>query len=1016
MQITVNRFLTLLILCMCSFVAMAQKVTVSGVVMDGSLNEPMTGASVVLLQPKDSAQSAGISTDLEGRFKLPAVKAGNYIMRISYMGFQTYYRNIVLPKNNKSINLGTITLQENSKMMKEAEVTARVAQVEMKADTFVFNADAYRMPEGSMLEELVKKLPGAEIDDEGNIKINGKSVSKIMVDGKEYFQNDTKMALKNLPSKLIKKLKSYDKKSDYSRITGIDDGEEETVLDLSVKKGMKDGWVGNFDAAYGTEDRYSGKANVNRFMDNSYLSVIGSRNNVNDFGGRWGGGGSGITTSTMGGATFAWENGKPEYTAGLLKLGGNVRYSSRDSESETRTNSEMFLPTGASQFSNSKNLGTNWSQSVNANFQIEWFPDSMTNILFRPNFSHSDGNSFSNNRSVTFNKNPFEAGLTDPVEEYKKMTDTEGIRVNGNERLNSGDNYSNNVDASLQVNRRLGVPGRNITLNVDGAYNESDNKSYSRSMVRYYQRTSDELNADYQNTMSPSKNYSVQGRFSYTEPILKGTVLQLSYQAQYRFQDTNRDMSIYDKLEEALKDKDLTDVTAADLYYGTYKGMSFESYGIDLTQLVRDTENSQYATYREFNQSVNLMFRHNSKLENGQEFNFNAGVNWQPQRTDMEYEKRGRYIDTTRHIQNWAPRLNFRWKISNTSQLRVRYNGRMSQPSMTNLIEVMDNSNPLRISTGNAGLKSSWNDNFNVDYNNYITEKQMGWYAGFRGDKTRRSISNATIYDTESGVNYSRPMNIDGAWSVRTWMGFNTALDKEKHFNLNWSQSINHANNVGYISSKLNTGAQQFLYPVVDMNGLFNYMSENNLLEKANTKSTDLGENLRINYRNDLLEVGVNGGMNYQHARNDMLASGNRDTWFFNYGGNVVVNMPWDMQFSSDISQQSRRGYDDASMNTNELIWNAQLSQNFLKQKNATVSVQWYDILRNRSSISRSLSATNRSDTWTNAIHSYVMVHFIYRFNLLGDKEARAAGFGGAGMGGHGGRGGYGGGGRGGRF
>lgn len=1001
---------------MCSFLAMAQKVTVSGVVMDGSLNEPMTGASVVLLQPKDSAQSAGISTDLEGRFKLPAVKAGNYIMRISYMGFQTYYRNIVLPKNNKSINLGTITLQENSKMMKEAEVTARVAQVEMKADTFVFNADAYRMPEGSMLEELVKKLPGAEIDDDGNIKINGKSVSKIMVDGKEYFQNDTKMALKNLPSKLIKKLKSYDKKSDYSRITGIDDGEEETVLDLSVKKGMKDGWVGNFDAAYGTEDRYSGKANVNRFMDNSYLSVIGSRNNVNDFGGRWGGGGSGITTSTMGGATFAWENGKPEYTAGLLKLGGNVRYSSRDSESETRTNSEMFLPTGASQFSNSKNLGTNWSQSVNANFQIEWFPDSMTNILFRPNFSHSDGNSFSNNRSVTFNKNPFEAGLTDPVEEYKKMTDTEGIRVNGNERLNSGDNYSNNVDASLQVNRRLGVPGRNITLNVDGAYSESDNKSYSRSMVRYYQRTSDELNADYQNTMSPSKNYSVQGRFSYTEPILKGTVLQLSYQAQYRFQDTNRDMSIYDKLEEALKDKDLTDVTAADLYYGTYKGMSFESYGIDLTQLVPDAENSQYATYREFNQSVNLMFRHNSKLENGQEFNFNAGVNWQPQRTDMEYEKRGRYIDTTRHIQNWAPRLNFRWKISNTSQLRVRYNGRMSQPSMTNLIEVMDNSNPLRISTGNAGLKSSWNDNFNVDYNNYITEKQMGWYAGFRGDKTRRSISNATIYDTESGVNYSRPMNIDGAWSVRTWMGFNTALDKEKHFNLNWSQSINHANNVGYISSKLNTGAQQFLYPVVDMNGLFNYMSDNNLLEKANTKSTDLGENLRINYRNDLLEVGVNGGMNYQHARNDMLASGNRDTWFFNYGGNVVVNMPWDMQFSSDISQQSRRGYDDASMNTNELIWNAQLSQNFLKQKNATVSVQWYDILRNRSSISRSLSATNRSDTWTNAIHSYVMVHFIYRFNLLGDKEARAAGFGGAGMGGHGGRGGYGGGGRGGRF
>lgn len=1008
---------------MCSFVAMAQKVTVSGVVMDGSLNEPMTGASVVLLQPKDSAQSAGISTDLEGRFKLPAVKAGNYIMRISYMGFQTYYRNIVLPKNNKSINLGTITLQENSKMMKEAEVTARVAQVEMKADTFVFNADAYRMPEGSMLEELVKKLPGAEIDDDGNIKINGKSVSKIMVDGKEYFQNDTKMALKNLPSKLIKKLKSYDKKSDYSRITGIDDGEEETVLDLSVKKGMKDGWVGNFDAAYGTEDRYSGKANVNRFMDNSYLSVIGSRNNVNDFGGRWGGGGSGITTSTMGGATFAWENGKPEYTAGLLKLGGNVRYSSRDSESETRTNSEMFLPTGASQFSNSKNLGTNWSQSVNANFQIEWFPDSMTNILFRPNFSHSDGNSFSNNRSVTFNKNPFEAGLTEPVDDYKE--DIEHYKeslgmVNSNERVNDGNNYNNSFNAGLQINRRLAVPGRNITLNLDGSYNESNNESYNRSIVRYYQRA-DEMNADYQDISSPSKNYSYQGRLSYTEPILKGTHLQLSYQAQYRYQDSDRGLKHYEELEKVIQTNPiLNNITALNLYEGTFSDgngqlLYLPDY-IDFSKLKEDLQNSQYAKYKEFNQSVNLMFRHTSTFENGQELRLNLGVNWQPQRTEMDYERLGIKDTLVRHIQNWAPRFNMRWKISNTSQLRVRYNGNMSQPSMTNLIEVMDNSNPLRISTGNAGLKSSWNDRFNVDYNNYITEKQMGWNINAWGNINRRSISNAVIYDTESGVSYSRPMNIDGDWNAGTWMGFNTALDAKKYFNFSVNLNLSHSNNVGYVSSNLEAEAGKFVTGQIDMNELFDYMGKNNLLKKSTTRSTNIGDNLRINFRNDLLEVGVNGGMNYQHARNDMQASGNRDTWFFNYGGNVVVNMPWDMQFSSDISQQSRRGYDDASMNTNELIWNAQLSQNFLKQKNATVSVQWYDILRNRSSISRSLSATNRSDTWTNAIHSYVMVHFIYRFNLLGDKEARAAGFGGMGMGGQGGRGGYGGGGRGGRF
>ncbi|MBR5395204.1 MAG: TonB-dependent receptor [Bacteroidaceae bacterium] len=1009
----VNRLSFLIILCLCSLVAVAQKVTLSGNVKDGALNEPLTGAAVVLLQPKDSAQAAGVSSDLEGNFKLPAVKAGNYILRISFMGFQTYYRNIALPKGNKSINLGTITLEENSKMLKETEVTAKLAQVEMKADTFVYNAEAFRLPEGSALEELVRKLPGAEVDDEGNIKINGKSVSKIMVDGKEYFQNDTKMAMKNLPSKLIKKLKAYDKKSDYSRITGIDDGEEETVLDLSVKKGMKEGWVGNFDGAYGTEDRYSGKANINRFMDHSYLSVIGSRNNINDGGGRWGwGGGGGITTSTMGGATFAWENGKPDYAAGLLKIGGNVRYDSRDSESASRTNSEMFLPSGSSQFSNSKNQGTNWSQNFNANFQFEWFPDSLTNIMFRPNFSHSNGNSSSHSHSVTFNESPFDAGLTDPVEEYRTMDDPNNIRVNANERLNNGNNHSDNVNGELQVNRRLWVPGRNLTLNIGGSYSENDNKSYSRSMIKYFQR--DEINADYQNTMSPSKNYNYQGRLSYTEPILKGTVVQASYQAQYRFQDSDREMMVYENLEQALKDRGLTDVTAVDLYNGTYNGVSFADYGIDFTQLTRDAQNSQYATYREFNQNVNLMLRHNSKFENGQELFFNAGVNWQPQRTEMDYLKAGLDTSVVRKIQNWAPRFNVRWKISNTSQLRIRYNGYMTQPSMTNLIEVMDNSNPLYISTGNAGLKSSWTDRFNLDYNNYITEKQMGWNINGWANINRRTISNATIYDTQSGVSYSRPMNIDGGWNAGTWMGFNTAIDPKKHFNFNWNQNINYSKNVGYISSDLDDGAKQYVAGGIDMNGLFDYLERNNLLKKATTKSTTLGENLRINYRNDLIEVGVNGGMNYQHARNDMQQNGNRDTWSFSYGGNVVINTPWDMQFSSDISQQSRRGYDDATMNTNELIWNAQLSQNFLKSKNATVSVQWYDILRQRSSISRNYSATNRSDTWTNAIHSYVMVHLIYRFNLVGNKEARAAGFNGGG-GGQGGRGGGGwGGGRGG--
>ena len=565
--------LYLLVTIICPLMVMGQKITVSGLIMDGSTNETMPGATIVLLQPKDSTQASGALSKEDGKFTLPAVKAGSYIMRISYVGYLTQYKNLTLNKANKDINVGTFTLQEDSKMLKETEVVARLAQVEMKEDTFVYNADAFRLPEGSALEELVKKLPGAEVDDDGNIKINGKSISKIMVEGKEFFQNDTKMAMKNLPSKMIKKLKAYERKSDYSRITGIDDGEEETVLDLTVQKGMKEGWVSNVDLSYGTptdesiaeegfnptytaipSDLYSIRLNVNRFLDHSQFSVIYSRNNINDAGfpgggrgwGGWGGGG-GITTSTMAGINFAWENGKPDYSAGLIKLGGNVRYSQRNSISDSQSNSETFLSESKSTFNNNKNHNENNNYNVNANFRFEWMPDSLTNILFRPNFSYSKSDNFGNSESVTFNSSPYKAGLVNPLEQYEELIDKEtgksDIVVNHNERYNFGDSKNTSVDAELQVNRQLFKPGRNITLNIGGEYQTSESNSYSRSLVRYFQESARQpLTATYQNPFAPSTTYRYPGRLSYSEPLLTGGNLQVSYQIQRRFQNRDRTM------------------------------------------------------------------------------------------------------------------------------------------------------------------------------------------------------------------------------------------------------------------------------------------------------------------------------------------------------------------------------------------------------------------------------------------------------------------------------------------
>ena len=1027
-------FLTLL----CPLFAMAQKVSVTGKVTEQSSGELLPGASAMLLSVKDSSMVSGAATAKTGRFQIPAVNAGSYILKVSYMGYKTIYRNLTLSKKQSTLDLGTITMADDSKLMKEATVTGKLAQVEMKADTFVYNADAYRLPEGSVLEDLVKKLPGAEVSSSGTITVNGKEVKKIMVEGKEFFDSDTKLAMKNLPTKMINKIKAYDKKSDYSRITGIDDGEEETVLDLSVKKGMKEGWLINLDGAYGTHDRYAVNANVNRFMDHYQVSLIVNANNANTgmpgggggMGGRGGGGGSGITATQMAGLNFAWENGKKDYTPGALKLGGNVRFYRTDNETVSRTNTQNFL-TGSSTWGNSNSLGNTVSWNIASNFRLEWMPDSMTNIMFRPNFSHSDSKSNSNSESVTFDADPYGEGqMTDPLnefdtDEYKARqlvagTDSTGQKfldshlINSNISSSISDSYTNSVDGFLMINRRLGKAGRNLTLNVRGGYSATRQKSISINDIRYYQASAasqSEFTKRY--STQPTTSWNIAPRLSYTEPVTKYLSLQGSYQFQYRFSDSSNE--IYDIDIDKLR-KLLEQYTGSDYSQYTNRQLAEMVYantlpGINIQDVLQQNENSRYATYHEYNHNANLMARYTRKFENGQELRINAGISFQPQSTDLDYKKQG--VDTLVHRTtfNWAPRVDVRWRINQTGQLNLRYRGSMSQPSMTNMIEVMDNTNPQNVSIGNAGLLSSWSNNCNLFYNQYLTDKQMGWSVNAGWSMTDRSTSSASVTDKSTNNKYTRPMNIDGNWNVNGNLMFNTAIGAAKAFNVSTNTNLSYSNNVGYTTSSMDvadmlnyayrekgdlTTHEPLPSTTKDMSYLFEFVDSHNLLNKATTKTFNIGETLRGSYRGDWgesgsYEFGLSGGFNYQHSRNDQQTMANLDTWSFNYGANFTVTAPWGTSLTMDCGPEYRRGYSDESMNTTEIIWNAQLSHSFLKGKNLTISAQWFDILHERSNISRAITATMRSDTETNAINSYLMFHVIYRLNLLGNKEARDA-------------------------
>ena len=934
-------------------------VTVSGRVIEAGTKEPVELAAVQLLSLPDSAQVAGMTTSTQGYFSLSKQKPGKYLLKVSFIGYVTKIIPVQLTANVPAKKMGNIELATDAVMLQEAVVVAEAPQVTVVEDTLMYNSSAYRTPEGAMLEELVKKLPGAEIDDDGNVKINGKDLKKIMVDGKEFFGGDVKTGLKNLPVDMVDKLKTYDKKSDLARVTGIDDGEEETVLDLTVKKGMNQGWFGNADLGVGTKDRYTGRMMLNRFVDKTQFSIIGSANNVNDQGFSGGGGGprwrsnNGLNATKMLGANFATQTNK-------LELGGSVRYNFQDADISSINSSERFLQNGNS-YSNSNNKNRNKGTNLNADFRMEWKPDTLTNIIFRPNFSYGRTNNASRSESGTFNEDPFNL-IVNPNDylNFDNLSDDplKDIRVNATNSASLSKGKSLSGNATLQVNRKLNNRGRNLTFRGVFGYGDNDNDQYTQSETRYYQLLNhlggDSILYRNQYITTPTRNYNYTAQVTYSEPIAKATFLQFSYQFQYKY--SKSDKTTFDLLDYP------------DWAIGGALPSGYESHAVDSL--------SKNAEYRYYNHDASVGLRFIRP-----KYQLNVGMSFQPQNSTLSYKKGDYMIDTTRTVFNFAPNMDLRFRFSKVSQLRFTYRGRSNQPTMENLLPITDNSNPLNIRMGNPGLKPSFAHTMRLFYNTYNAEKQRGIMTHFSFTATQNSISNSTRYNEETGGLITRPENINGNWNAFGMFGYNTAL-KNKKYTINTFTNVNYQNNVAF---------------------LYNQDTKNN--DRNTSTGLTLGERVTGSYRNDWFEFSLNGSINYTAERNKLRPENNQEPYTYSYGASTNITMPWKMTLATNIANQSRRGYRDSSMNRDELIWNAQLAQSLLKGA-ATVSFEVYDILRQQSNISRSLSADMRSVSEYNGINSYCMVHFIYRLNIFGSKAAREKmmnsgrrGFGGPGRG-----------------
>ncbi len=953
-----KRSILSMLLMLVAIASLAQERLISGKITDRDTKDPVEQVTIQLLKTDSTYVSGAISNE-RGLFHVNAPANGKYLLKITSVGYKPTVKRIQISED-KNLAMGNVVIGADAIMLKGAVVTAMAQKVSLKEDTFVYNSAAYRTPEGSVVEELVKRLPGAEVSDDGTIKINGKEVKKILVDGKEFMTGDTKTALKNLPTSIIDKIKAYDEKSDLSKVTGIDDGEEQTVLDFGVKKGMNKGVISNIDLGVGNKNRYNMRGMGGYFANNNRFMLFANANNTSDrgFGGGPGrgfwGGANGLNASKMIAANYNYE------LKNKFKFNTSLRWNHSDGDVWSSRSSENFMGSSSS-FSNSLSQSFSRSNSWNGNIRLEWMPDSMTNILFRPSISWSTSDGLSGSQSASYNKDPYTITTKDPLSE-EGIEELDKAEAMVNSQLTNGITYSdnNNINGMLQINRKLGNKGRNITFRVDAKYTDNDSKSISLNNAKLYLvQTAEGKDSTYQTNrynLTPSKNYSYAGQLTYSEPLWKATFLQFSYKFTYSYSKSDR--STYDFSKYAMSGNH--EYRGWDSYLNPFAG-HLNDY--------RDDDLSRFSEYRNYNHDIQVMMRFIR-----QKYNLNFGVMVQPQQSKYIQDYQGVHVDTVRNVVNVSPTLDFRYRFSKMSNLRINYRGTTSQPSISQLLDITDNSDPLNISMGNPGLKPSFTQNFRLFYNNFVQNHNKGIMTFVNFSTTNNSISNKVTYDETTGGRITRPENINGNWNAMGAFMFNCSIDSAGVWNINTGAHANYNNYVSYLSLDKKSDSQ-----------------------KNTTRSITWRQNLSLSYRNDWAEFSLDGTLTYNKAKNKLQPTSNLETWQFSYGPSMTLTAPWGTSLNTSLSINSRRGYNDSSMNTDEFVWNAQLSQGFLKGKPLTIMLQFYDILRQQSTFSRAISATSRTDTEYNAINSYAMLHVVYRLNLFGGKQARQGGPGGPG-------------------